>query len=81
MINGLAKNITEGIYQYRNVHQLTRLDIRNQLVNYRDKERIPHARSQAARDRRDELLQLPMNKIDPNYETLMESIKKWQSIL
>ncbi|KAM3183332.1 hypothetical protein ACTXT7_010562 [Hymenolepis weldensis] len=33
MNNSLAKNITEGIYQYRNVHHLTRSDIRNQLIS------------------------------------------------
>lgn len=74
----LGKNISELIHQNRNVQQLRRRDIRNQLVNYSDKGRMPHARSQTAMGRRSELPQLPMNKSDPNYEPLMEKIQKWQ---
>lgn len=34
---GLARTITERVYQNRNVNNITRKDIRNQLVNYSEK--------------------------------------------
>ncbi|VUZ51795.1 unnamed protein product [Hymenolepis diminuta] len=77
-VDSLGKNISESIYKERNVPQLTRRDILNQLVNYSDKDRVPHTRSQTAVSRRSESLQLPMNKSDPNYEPLMEQIRKRQ---
>lgn len=52
----LAQHITESIYQNRNVSQLTKGDISNHLVNYNDKGRIPHTRSQTTMGGRRELL-------------------------
>lgn len=74
-----GESVARAIHLNRNQSKVTLNEIKNNLSRYAT--RRPHTRSETATGRRSDLLELPLDKNNANYEPLMEAIRKWQNSL